>query len=156
MINSSLRVARSQAVLVLVLMLGLAAAGAITLLERHVDASRQSRSQIAAVELDLISLVNAPLATAPGGGGSISAAVEKIEADRRSISGRLRILMAVSSPPPALVRVPAALRDAEGLLQGISRLGAGSRSRSLPTRRELPAILTAVSGLQVKVSAVLS
>ncbi len=155
MIRSSLRVVRSQTVLVLVLMLGLAAAGAITLLERHVDASRRSQSQIAAVELDLVSLVNAPLAAAPGAGGSISAAVAKIETDRRSISGRLRILMADSSPSPALVRVPAALRDAEGVLQEMFRFGVGSRSRSAPSR-ELPAIITAVSGLKARVSTVLS
>jgi diguanylate cyclase (GGDEF)-like protein len=155
MIKSSLRVVRSQAVLVLVLVLGLAAAGAITLLERRVDESSQARSQIATVELNLVNLENAPLTATQGAGGSVSGALAKIEADRRSVSGGLRILMAGNSPPLALLRVPAAMRDVEGVLQEIFRLGGGSRSPSVLSQ-ELPAILAAVSGLEVKASAALS
>jgi diguanylate cyclase (GGDEF)-like protein len=155
MIKTSLRMVRGQAVLVLVLALGLAAAGAITLLERHVDASRRSQAEVAALELHLVSLENAPISATQGTGRSAGTTVAKVEADSRAISSGLRALLASSSPPSALLRVPAAVRNAESALQRIFSIGAGSRSPSALTQ-ELPAILTAVSALEVKASTALS
>jgi len=94
MIKTSLRMVRGQAVLVLVLALGLAAAGAITLLERHVDASRRSQSEVAALELHLVSLENAPISATQGTGRSAGTVEAKVEADSRAISSGLRALLA--------------------------------------------------------------
>ena len=154
-IKSSLRVVRSQAVLVLVLALGLAAAGSITLLERHVDASRQSQTEIAAMELHLVNLENAPINGTQYAGGSSAVAGAKIEADIRFISTGLRNLIAGSSPTAPLLQLPASVRAAEVRLHEVFAILAGSSNRSV-LRRELPAIIAAVGGLEVKATAALS
>jgi hypothetical protein len=86
-IKTSLRVVRAQAVLVLILVLGLAAVGSITLLERHVDASRQAQTEIAAMELHLVNLENAPVNGTQYVSGSSGIAAATIEADSRSFPG---------------------------------------------------------------------
>ena len=154
-IKSSLRVVRSQAVLVLVLALGLAAAGSITLLERHVDASRQSQTEIAAMELHLVNLENAPINGTQYAGGSSAVAGAKIEADSRFISAGMRNLIAGSSPPAPLLQLPASVRAAEVRLHEVFAILAGSSNRSV-LRRELPAIIAAMGGLEVKATAALS
>ena len=61
MVPSALRFFRTQAVLVIVVVLGLAAAGAVTLLERNADASSHAQTQIVAIELHLGDLEDAPI-----------------------------------------------------------------------------------------------
>jgi diguanylate cyclase (GGDEF)-like protein len=154
-IKTSLRAVRAQAVLVLVLVLGLAAVGSITLLERHVDASRQSQTEIAAMELHLVNLENAPVNGTQYVGGSSGIAAATIEADSRFISRGLRTLLNGSSPPPSIRRLPTSVRVAEVELQKVFTILAGSSSPSV-LRQRLPAIIAAVGRLDVKASAALS
>jgi diguanylate cyclase (GGDEF)-like protein len=142
-------------VLVLVLALGLAAVGSITLLERHVDSSRQSQTDIAAMELHLVNLENAPINGTQYAGGSSALAGASIAADSRFISSGLRYLIAGSSPPAALLRLPASVRAAEVRLHEVFEILAGSSNRSTLTK-QLPAIIAAIGGLEVRASAALS
>jgi diguanylate cyclase (GGDEF)-like protein len=145
---------RSHAVLVLVVLLSLGAAGAIILLERHVDASSQAQSELGAIELQLVNLENAPISATQSAGQSIGPARARIEADSRSISTGLRTLMAGGSPAAPLRRVPAAVAEVGAVVQRIFAIGAGSRNRAL-VRRELPTILATISALEVRAASAL-
>src|ERR1700733_4471720 len=114
--NSSLRMLRSQAVLVLVVVLGLAAAGAITLLQRDVSASRESQSKVTAIQLQLVNLENAPLSATQATGAGIAAARANIEPERRSSSSGLQSLISGSEPPASLPRVQADVADTGAII----------------------------------------
>jgi diguanylate cyclase (GGDEF)-like protein len=146
-LNSWLRAIRSQAVVVLVVALSLTAAAAITLLERHVSASSDARSEVGTIELNLVSLENAPISATQS--ADLGLARTRIQADSRSISAGLRMLTAGDSPPASLLRARAAVDDAEVVVRRIFEIGAGSNNPAL-VRRELPEILTVVSALEVK------
>jgi diguanylate cyclase (GGDEF)-like protein len=152
--KSSLRMLRSQAVLVLVVVLGLAAAGAITLLQRDVSATRRAQAKVTTIELQLVNLENAPLSATQATGSAIAPARTKIETDSRSISAGLQSLIAGSAPPASLRRVQADVADADAIVGRVFEIGAGSRN-PVVLRRELPAILVVVSALQVKATAAL-
>src|SRR5450755_3541229 len=145
MVKTWLRMLASQAVLVAVVLVSLAAAASITLLERHLDASSHARSEIATIELRLVDLENAPISAVQSSGAAIAQA--KIEADSRAISAGLRDLVADGDAPPSLRRAQAAAAASGAVVRQIFELGGGSSNRAL-VRRELPTILAVVSRLQ--------
>ena len=81
-----LRVIRSQLVLVLVVALGLAAGGAITLFQLHSDASRSAQLRIRSVKFALADLEAAPFNADPHSGGSPGYARAAIASDTAFIS----------------------------------------------------------------------
>jgi diguanylate cyclase (GGDEF)-like protein len=145
MVKTWLRMLASQSVLVAVVLVSLAAAASITLLERHLDASSHARSEIATIELRLVDLENAPISAVQSSGAAIAQA--KIEADSRAISAGLRDLVADGDAPPSLRRAQAAAAASGAVVRQIFELGGGSSNRAL-VRRELPTILAVVSRLQ--------
>jgi diguanylate cyclase (GGDEF)-like protein len=141
---------RMQIVLVLVVFLGLAVAGAVGVLEHHADVSVHAQAQIAAIELRLGDLENAPVIASDRGGSNAYAAVAaKLNADNSSIGADLSNLLSSSSPPAALLRVPAAMQATRGAVEQVFKIGAGSGTGS-GLNRKLPAILATIKVLQVK------
>jgi diguanylate cyclase (GGDEF)-like protein len=152
---SPLRTFRSQAVLLLVVALGVFAAGAITLLEQRADASRKAQSQVQSIAFDLVSLENAPLSADQSAGGSLATARTRIEADSRAISTGLASLIAQGDPPAALRHVSAAVGNSQRVIQQIFQIGNGRTNQAL-IKRELPEIVATVGILQVKGAAALA
>jgi hypothetical protein len=70
MLLALLRLVRSQLLLVLVIVVGIASGGAIMLLLQHADDSRSAQTQIASVKFALADLQNAPFGADPHSGGS--------------------------------------------------------------------------------------
>jgi diguanylate cyclase (GGDEF)-like protein len=108
-----LQMVRSQAVLVVVVVLGVGAGGTIVLLEQHSDASRQAQSRIGSVRFTLLDLENAPFSVAPHVRGSAARARARIVADQTSIRRNLEDLIAHGGAPAPLSRVQAEV-DAAG------------------------------------------
>lgn len=136
-----LHIIRSQLVLVLVVVLGLAAGGAITLFQLHADASRRAQSRIQSVKFALADLQAAPFNADPHSGGSPGYARAAIASDTRFISNNVRELIAAGSPPAQLWRVQAAVRGAGPTIQQIFEIGAyrggyGGRERVLVSREQ--------------------
>jgi diguanylate cyclase (GGDEF)-like protein len=144
---------RMQAVLVLVVCLGLAAASAVAVLEHHANVSVHAQAQISAIELRLGDLENAPIIASDRGGSDAYAAVAaKLSADNSSIASDLSNLLSSNSPPAALLRVPAAIQTTRGAVEQVFTIGAGSGTGAA-LNRKLPAILATVKVLQVKAAA---
>jgi hypothetical protein len=108
MVFSAIRMLRTHAVLVLVVALGLAAAGAVTVLERHADAGSQAQAEISAIELHLGNLENAPITATALEGPGHSKVRKELAADSAGISSGLSTLISAGNPPSALLRVPPA------------------------------------------------
>jgi diguanylate cyclase (GGDEF)-like protein len=118
------QIVRSQAVLVLVVVLGLAAGGAITLLQLRSDGSRLSQSRIGAVRFALLELQAAPFSADPRSGGSPAVARAAISSDTAFIMDNVRELIVAGSPPPPLLRVRRAVRGAGPTIHRIFEIGA--------------------------------
>lgn len=135
--------------LVVVVVLGVCATGAITLLEQRADASRRHQVQVEQVEVDLVSLENAPISADQAAAGSLARAMATIQADQSSIVSGLKRLIDNGDAPAPLLRVPAAVRNSELVIGQIFRLGKGRKNGAL-VQRELPQIVAAVGALQVR------
>jgi hypothetical protein len=136
-----LQIIRSQLVLVLVVALGLVAAGAITLFQLHSDASRQAQSRIESVKFSLADLQAAPFNADPRSGGSPGYARAAIVSDTAFISRNVRQLIAAGSPPAQLLGVQAAVHEAGPTIRKIFDIGAygggyGGRERVLVSREQ--------------------
>jgi diguanylate cyclase (GGDEF)-like protein len=147
MLSSAIRVLRGQAVLVLVVVLGLAAAGAVALFEHSAEVSGRAQASIAAIEVHLGELKNAPISTASLTGRSLAASQARIDAETRSISAQLASLTAGGSPPASIVRVAPTIRLIRPVIDRIFAIG-GRSSRSVS--RYLPQVLAAIHALQVQ------
>jgi len=115
---------RSQLVLVLVVALGLAAGGGITLFQLHSDASRRAQSTIGAVKFALADLETAAFNADPRSGGSPAYARATIGSETTFIARNVRELIAAGSPPGQLLRVEPAVRAAGPTIQQIFEIGA--------------------------------
>jgi len=115
---------RSQLVLVLVVALGLAAGGGITLFQLHSDASRRAQSTIGAVKFALADLETAAFNADPRSGGSPAYARATIASETTFIARNVRELIAAGSPPGQLLRVEPAVRAAGPTIQQIFEIGA--------------------------------
>jgi diguanylate cyclase (GGDEF)-like protein len=149
MVPSALRMMRTQAVMVLVVVLGLAAAGAVTLLERQADASNHAQAEISAIELHLSDLENAPINATQFTGAAHAAVLKQIKFESSSVDLTLASLLAGGSPPAPLRRAQPAIAATRAVVQRIFALGAGTISSST-FAREFPEILATVRALQVK------
>jgi diguanylate cyclase (GGDEF)-like protein len=130
-----LQILRSQLVLVLVVALGLAAGGAITLFQLHSDASRSAQSRIQSVRFALADLEAAPFNADPHSGGSPGYARATIARDTAFISTNVRELINAGSPPAQLLGVRAAVRGAGPTIQRIFEIGAYGGGYGGPQRR---------------------
>lgn len=134
-------IVRSQVVLVLVVALGLAAGGAITLYQLHADASRRAQSKIQSVKFALADLQAAPFNADPHSGGSPAYARAAITSDTAFISHDVRELITAGFPPAPLLRVQAAVRGAGPAIHQIFEIGAyrggyGGRERRVVYREQ--------------------
>jgi diguanylate cyclase (GGDEF)-like protein len=111
-------------VLVVVVVLGFAAGGAIMLFELHSDASRRAQSTIGAVKFALADLQAAPFDADPQSGGSPAYARGAIASDTAFITRDVRALIAAGSSPGQLLRVQPAIRAAGPTIQQIFEIGA--------------------------------
>ena len=150
-----LHIIRSQALLIAVVLLGVGAAAAITLLEQRADFARRAQTQVAAIGFDLVSLEDVPISADQSAKGSLDQARAVVERDRGSISAGLRTLIAAGAPPPTLLRVQAAVGDAESVIGEIFQIG-DARTNAALLRRDLPQIVATVAVLQVKGAAALA
>jgi diguanylate cyclase (GGDEF)-like protein len=114
---------RPLVVLLVVVLLGVAAGGVITLLQQRADASRQAQSQVGSVQFALADLEGAPFSADPRSGGSPGYARSEIESDNTFISENVRALIAAGSPPAPLLGVLAAVHDAEPQIHEIFEIG---------------------------------
>jgi diguanylate cyclase (GGDEF)-like protein len=146
---------RAQALLIAVVVLVLCGGGAIMLLGHRADSARHAQAQVAAIGFDLVSLENAPISVDQSANRSLVQVEAVVERDRGSISAGLRSLIAAGSPPPTLLRVPAAVGEAESVLGEIFQIGNG-RSNATLLRRELPKVVSTVAALEVKGAAALA
>ena len=110
--------------LVLVVALGFAAGGAITLFQLHSDASRRAQLTIGAVKFALADLETAAFNADPRSGGSPAYAHAAIASDTAFIARNVRQLIAGGSPPGQLLRVGPAVRAAGPTIQQIFEIGA--------------------------------
>jgi diguanylate cyclase (GGDEF)-like protein len=124
MITRWVNMVRSQAVLVVVVVLGVGAGGTIVLLEQHSDASRQAESRIGSVRFTLLDLENAPFSVAPHVRGSAARARARIVSDQTFIRRNLGELIARGGAPAPLRRVQAAVDAAAPEIQQIVDVGA--------------------------------
>jgi diguanylate cyclase (GGDEF)-like protein len=154
MLTRLLHVIRAQAILVVVIVLGISAGGAITLLELHADASRRAEARIGALKFALSDLQGAPFDADPRSGGSPAYAAAKIRADREFISENIRSLIAAGSPPAPFLRVESAVRNAGPTIEQIFDIGAyrggyGGHERLVLNReqRDLQARVTSTLSL---------
>jgi diguanylate cyclase (GGDEF)-like protein len=132
---------RSQLVLLLVVTLGLVAAGTITLFQLHSDASRRAQSRLQSVEFALADLQAAPFNADPRSGGSPAYARAAIVSDTAFIMRNVRELIALGSPPAQLLGVQAAVSEAGPTIQQIFEIGAyrggyGGQERLLLNREQ--------------------
>jgi diguanylate cyclase (GGDEF)-like protein len=163
MVVRLVQIVRSQAVLVLVVVLGLAAGGAITLLQLHADSSRRAQSRIGAVKFALGALQGAPFNADPKSGGSAAAARAQIASASAFISNNVREMIAAGSPPAPLLRVQGAVRDTAPPIHLIFEIGAyrggyGGPERLLLNReqRDLQARVTFTLGLLTRAEEIYS
>ena len=110
--------------LVVVVALGFAAGGAITLFQLHSDASRRAQLTIGAVKFALADLETAAFNADPRSGGSPAYAHAAIASDTAFIARNVRQLIAGGSPPGQLLRVGPAVRAAGPTIQQIFEIGA--------------------------------
>jgi diguanylate cyclase (GGDEF)-like protein len=149
-----LHLLRCRAILVLVLVLGVAAAGAITLLQLRADSSRRAETRVESVSFALAALESAPFSADPRSGGSAGYARAQIRLDSGFISENLRDLIVSGSAPAPLLVIQAAVRDAAPAIQQIFEIGAYRGGYAGPDRlaisreqRDLQTRVTSTLGL---------
>jgi diguanylate cyclase (GGDEF)-like protein len=152
MITRWLNMFRSQAVLVVVVVLGAGAGGTIVLLEQHSDASRQAESRIGSVRFTLLDLENAPFSVAPHVRGSAARARARIASDQTFIRRDLGDLIARGGAPAPLSRVQAAVDAVRPTIQQIVDAGASPGGYTGPHGRVVSGDNVA---LQARVAAIL-
>jgi hypothetical protein len=99
-------VRRTKLVPAVVLILGVAAIGTTTLLDRHAAASRSAGLRLATLKTNLITLQGAPFAATPSTGGSPAQAAQTMRVLKQEIADTL-VRLDRTSPPESLRRVPA-------------------------------------------------
>jgi diguanylate cyclase (GGDEF)-like protein len=124
MLNRIWHLIRSQAILVLVIGVGVVAAGAIVLFEQNADASRQAVTRLGAIRFAATDLKIAPFDADPQLGGSPALARLRIDFDTRSIASGVGSLINDGSPPASLLRVARLLRQVSPTIQEIFTIGA--------------------------------
>jgi diguanylate cyclase (GGDEF)-like protein len=154
---------RSQAMLVVVVVLGAGAGGAVTLLEQRSDASRQAESRIGSVRFTLLDLENAPFSIAPHVRASAGRARARIASDQTFIRRNLVKLIAAGGAPAALSRVQTVVDAAGPTIQQIVEAGASPMGYTGPEGRHvsqdnfsLQARVAATLGLLTRVGRIYS
>jgi diguanylate cyclase (GGDEF)-like protein len=117
---------RTKLVPALVLVLGLAAIVAITLLLQRSDASQDAELKLANVRVALHKLQSAPFQASPTTGGSPEVAAELMQTGKQRIRRTLDELSA-DSPPAALAKIEAPLRKDYAALDAIYAIGASGQ-----------------------------
>jgi diguanylate cyclase (GGDEF)-like protein len=114
---------RSKAVPTLVLMLGLAAICAVSLLQHRSSASHDGERALARIKTEINLLQNVPFHANERTGGNAAAAGKQLRAGKRTITEGLAALRR-DSPPAELAAVPALLRQNFSGLDRIYAIGA--------------------------------
>jgi diguanylate cyclase (GGDEF)-like protein len=147
---------RSQAILVLVLGLGVGAAGAIVFFEQNADASRQAVARLESIRFAAADLQGAPYNADPRSGGSPAYARGLITSDARFISDNLRTLITAGSPPGSLLRIPRLVRSAGPAIQQIFEIGAYRGGYGGPERVQVSRQQRILSGEMTPVMSLLT
>jgi diguanylate cyclase (GGDEF)-like protein len=119
-------ISRTRLVPVLVLLLGLVAIGAITLLLQRSDDSATAERRLAEVKIQLLDVNAAPFTARAATGGSPRAAATRMRVGKLRIRDTLSELRR-DSPPAALARVDRPLRTQYAALDAIYAIGASGR-----------------------------
>jgi diguanylate cyclase (GGDEF)-like protein len=122
---------------VVVLMLGIAAIAATTVLDRHAATSRSSAQQLATVKTNLISLQALPQSSNPATGGSVASATQAMR-DATHELDRLVAELERKSPPASLRKLPRALEANYASLEPMFRLLAGAMPSPTTDSPSLP------------------
>jgi diguanylate cyclase (GGDEF)-like protein len=147
MVSSAFRMLRAQAMLVLVVILGLTAAGGVALFEHNADTSSRAQATIAAIEVHLGDLKNSPISTASLTSQSFAGGQATLNAESDSISAELASLIGGDSPPAQLRRVPPAIQSMRAVIRQIFAIGASPRGG---VAGYLPRVLATIGALQVQ------
>jgi diguanylate cyclase (GGDEF)-like protein len=115
-------VRRTTVVPVIVLLLGIAAIGTTTILDRHAASSRSSGLRLATLKSALVSLQGAPFAANASTGGNAVTAARAMRDYKRQIAVTLDSLES-NSPPASLKQLPRTLRANYATLDRIYALG---------------------------------
>jgi diguanylate cyclase (GGDEF)-like protein len=107
-----------------VLVLTLAAIGAVTLLEQHADASHRAQLQVGTMNLALADLIVAPYRADPTAGGSPAAAQQEIRVDERVLSRGLLNASGVAASDGSLTAARLNLARVESVVAAIYRIAA--------------------------------
>jgi diguanylate cyclase (GGDEF)-like protein len=113
---------RTMLVPAVVLILGCAAIGTTTLLDRHAEQSRAAGLSLATLKTSLVALQSAPFTARPETGGSAPLAARTMRDEKQRIAGILAQLQG-SSPPASLRALPRALQANYAPLDRIYALG---------------------------------
>ena len=114
---------RTKAVPVLVLVLSVAAIGAITLLQQGAGAGRDAQLRLAQLQTALTELQSAPFRSSARTGGSPELARKQMDGNKREVARTLAVLRR-RSPVPALRRDSRPLRANYAMLDEIYAIGA--------------------------------
>jgi len=110
---------RSQIMILVVIALGVAAGGVVTLLEEHADASRRAETRVASVKFALVDLENALFSIARPVPGSADHAQGRIASDESFIRSSLSGMIAAGSAPAALPRVQTRVDAVEPIIHDV-------------------------------------
>jgi diguanylate cyclase (GGDEF)-like protein len=110
---------------VVVLLLGMAAIGATTVLDRHAATSRGAAQQLATVKTNLISLQALPQSGNPATGGNAASATQAMRDGTKELD-RLVAELERKSPPASLRKLPRALEANYASLEPLFGLLAGA------------------------------
>ena len=114
---------RTKAVPVLVLVLSVAAIGAITLLQQGAGAGRDAQLRLAQLQTALTELQSAPFRSSARTGGSPELARKQMDGNKREVARTLAVLRR-RSPVPALAEMSRPLRANYAMLDEIYAIGA--------------------------------
>ena len=114
---------RNKTIPALVLLLSLAAIGAITVLQARAGEGRDAQLKLATLKSELTELQSAPFKASERTGGSPEVARKLMADGKRKVAATLAELRR-NSPVPSLGRIPAPLRDNYAALDEIYAIGA--------------------------------
>jgi diguanylate cyclase (GGDEF)-like protein len=141
------RPSRAQAIPACVLLLGLIALGALTILIQGSDASHHSQAKLADLEVDLLKVQGAPFQASKQLGGSPAFAAEQMRSGKLRIAATLKELRR-DSPPPVLAGVDAPLRQDYAALDAMYTITSGeAKPGQVAGRDQLADAATAITRL---------
>jgi diguanylate cyclase (GGDEF)-like protein len=114
----------------LVAVVALFAAGAVVVLVRHADSSRNAQIDTKSLQSSLAALENDPFGASPRSGGSPSRAREAINADEGTLHATVTSLIDGGSPPTSLRTASGMLRRLKPTVQQIYEIGITSDYRA--------------------------